>query len=126
MARTLNQVLAGLPAKRRGKIDRRAVELATTLKNLREALAHTQVELAQSLGVGQDTISRIERRSDMLLSTLRRYVEAMGGRLELVARFPNRTPLLIEQLAAAAPTNSKTQTKGKVRRGVKRVEARAA
>lgn len=126
MARTLDQVLAGLPAKRRAKIDRRAVELATTLKNLREALAHTQVELAQSLGVGQDTISRIERRSDMLLSTLRRYVEAMGGRLELVARFPNRSPLLIEQLAAAAPANSKTQTKGKVRRGAKRVEARTA
>lgn len=126
MARTLDQVLAELPAKRRAKIERRAVELATTLKDLREAFAHTQVELAQSLGVGQDTISRIERRSDMLLSTLRRYVEAMGGRLELVARFPNRSPLVIEQLAADKPAHAKARAGTKARRSVKRVDARAA
>jgi predicted transcriptional regulator len=59
-------------------------ELAT-LKNLRQAVGRTQKELAARLGVGQDIISRIERRSDMLLSTLRRYVEAMGSKLELVA-----------------------------------------
>ncbi len=88
MARTLNQVLATLPVKRRAKIERRASELAT-LKDLRQAVERTQEELATSLGVGQDTISRIERRSDMLLSTLRRYVEAMGGKLELVAEFPD-------------------------------------
>ena len=126
MARTLDQVLEGLPAKRRAKIERRTGELATTLKDLREAFAHTQVELAQSLGVGQDTISRIERRTDMLLSTLRRYVEAMGGRLELVARFPNRSPLVIEQLAADTPARAKVRASGKVRRGANRVEARAA
>ena len=126
MARTLEQVLAGLPAKRRAKIERRAVEIASTLKDLREAFARTQVELAQSLGVGQDTISRIERRSDMLLSTLRRYVEAMGGQLELVARFPNRSPLVIEQLAADTPAHAKARAGGKMRRGAKRGEARPA
>jgi DNA-binding XRE family transcriptional regulator len=46
---------------------------------LREAVQRTQEDLATSLGVGQDTVSRIERRSDILLSTLRRYVVAMGG-----------------------------------------------
>ncbi len=126
MARTLDQVLTGLPAKRRAKIERRAGELATTLKDLREAFAHTQVELAESLGVGQDTISRIERRSDLLLSTLRRYVEAMGGRLELVAHFPNRSPLVIEQLATKAPARTRARASGKARRGAKRVEARTA
>lgn len=126
MARTLDQVLAELPAKRRAKIERRAGELATTLKDLREAFEHTQVDLAESLGVGQDTISRIERRSDLLLSTLRRYVEAMGGRLELVARFPNRSPLVIEQLTAEAPARTKRRPGGKGRRGAKRVQARAA
>ena len=99
MARSLDQVLASLPAKRRAKIEQRANELAT-LKDLREAVERTQEELAVSLGVGQDTVSRIERRSDILLSTLRRYVEAMGGELELVARFPNRSPLIIEHIAA--------------------------
>lgn len=98
MARSLDQVLADMPAKRRAKIQRRAGELAT-LKDLRQAVARTQEQLAATLGVGQDTVSRIERRSDMLLSTLRRYVEAMGGRLDLVARFPNRASVVIEHIA---------------------------
>jgi hypothetical protein len=50
------------------------------------------------LGVGQDTISRLEKRSDMLLSTLRHYVESMGGELNLVAQFPNRPPVVIDHL----------------------------
>jgi len=98
MPRKLDDVMAALPAKRRAKIERRAQELAT-LKDLRRAAEKTQEDLAEVLGVGQDTISRIEQRSDMLLSTLRRYVEGMGGRLELVAQFPNRPPVVIERLA---------------------------
>ncbi len=112
MARSLDQVLASLPAKRRAKIEQRANELAT-LKDLREAVARTQEELAASLGVGQDTVSRIERGSDILLSTLRRYVEAMGGELELVARFPNRSPLIIERIAAKPHARAKQRTVGK-------------
>ena len=71
MAKKLEQIMAALPAKRRGKIEARVAELAT-LKDLRQAVAQTQEELAATLGVGQDTISRLEKRSDMLLSTLRR------------------------------------------------------
>ena len=98
MPRTLEQVLAKLPAKRRAKVQQRAAELAT-LKDLRHAVEQTQEELATALGVGQDTISRLEQRSDMLLSTLKRYVEAMGGKLDLVAKFPDRPPVIIEQIA---------------------------
>lgn len=112
MARSLDQVMAGVPARRRARIERRASELAT-LKDLRRAVEQTQEELAAKLGVGQDTVSRIERRSDVLLSTLRRYVEAMGGELQLVARFPNRVPLVIEHLGAAAPARRKRRTVGK-------------
>jgi transcriptional regulator with XRE-family HTH domain len=101
VARNLDQVLASLPPKRRAKIERRAGELAT-LKDLREAVERTQEDLAARLGVGQDTVSRIERRSDILLSTLRRYVEAMGGELNLVARFPDRAPLIIDHIAVKA------------------------
>jgi transcriptional regulator with XRE-family HTH domain len=104
--------MAGVPARRRARIERRASELAT-LKDLRRAVEQTQEELAAKLGVGQDTVSRIERRSDVLLSTLRRYVEAMGGELQLVARFPNRVPLVIEYLGAAAPARGKQRTVGK-------------
>ncbi len=78
MAKKLDQIMVALPAKRRGTIEARAAELAT-LKDLRQAVAQTQEELAATLGVGQDTISRLEKRSDMLLSTLRRYVEASAG-----------------------------------------------
>ena len=113
MARTLNQVLVTLPVRRRAKIERRASELAT-LKDLRQAVERTQEELAVSLGVGQDTISRIERRSDMLLSTLRRYVEAMGGKLELVAEFPDRPRMVIDQITTTREkSRSRPQAKSK-------------
>jgi len=102
MARKLDEVMAALPAKRRSKIERRAQELAT-LKDLRQAVEMTQIDLAAALGVGQDTISRLEQRSDMLLSTLRRYVEGMGGKLELVAQFPNRPPVVIDHLPRDKP-----------------------
>lgn len=110
MAKILDDVMAALPAARRAKIERRAQELAS-LKELRQAVEKTQVDLAQALGVGQDTISRLEQRSDMLLSTLRRYIEGMGGKLELVARFPNRPPIIIDHLAEEiAPARSATRS----------------
>lgn len=100
MAKKLDEMMAALPAKRRAKIERRAQELAT-LKELRQAVEQTQEHLASTLGVGQDTISRLEQRSDMLLSTLRRYIESMGGTLDLVAHFPNRPPVIIDQIGNA-------------------------
>jgi len=100
MAKKLEQLMAELPQARRTAIEARAGELAT-LKDLRQAAQQTQQDMAAALGVGQDTISRLEKRSDMLLSTMRRYVEAMGGSLELVAQFPNRPPVVIDHLMAA-------------------------
>ena len=82
------------------------MELAT-LKDLRLAAQQTQEQLAATLGVGQDTISRLEKRSDMLLSTLRHYVESMGGKLELVAQFPDRPPVVIEHLGVAPNSGRK-------------------
>ncbi len=101
MAKNLEHLLAELPKARLATIEARAGNLAT-LKDLRQAVEQTQQDLAATLGVGQDTISRLEKRSDMLLSTLRRYVEAMGGTLELVAQFPNRPPVVIDHLAQTA------------------------
>ena len=97
MAKKLDDIMAALPAKRRTRIEKRAMALAT-LKDLRLAAEQTQADLAAELGVGQDTISRLEKRSDMLLSTLRHYVESMGGKLELVAQFPNRPPVILDHL----------------------------
>jgi hypothetical protein len=105
MATSLEQKLARLPTERRAKVAARAAELIAeemTLCDLRRALERTQVDLAQQLGVKQETVSRLERRSDMLLSTLRSYVAAMGGELDLVAKFPNRPPVRLKALASVA------------------------
>ena len=100
MAKRLEQILDELPAERRATIEQRAGELAT-LKDLRQAMQRTQADLAATLHIGQDSVSRLEKRSDMLLSTLRSYVEAMGGRLELIASFPDRPPVRIDHLSDA-------------------------
>lgn len=98
------KVLAGLPAKRRRKIESRAAQLLEdemTLRELRRARKLTQVKLARTLGVAQDSISRMEQRTDMLLSSLRKTIEAMGGELSLVAKFPDHAPILLKGIAAA-------------------------
>jgi transcriptional regulator with XRE-family HTH domain len=59
------------------------------LADLRRAQASTQEQIAKALGVNQAWISRVERQTDMYLSTLRSYVEALGGQLEISARFDN-------------------------------------
>lgn len=95
MATSLDEVFTELPSERQSKIVARAQELAT-LRDLRLAAERTQCDLAATLNVGQEAISRLEKRSDMLLSTLRRYVEGMGGQLDLVVRFPGRPPVLLK------------------------------
>jgi transcriptional regulator with XRE-family HTH domain len=109
MAASLKDKLARLPGERRAKVDARAAELIAeemTLRDLRRALDRTQVRLARELGVKQETVSRLEKRSDMLLSTLRSYVEAMGGELELLATFPDRPPIRLKTLATALGQNA--------------------
>jgi transcriptional regulator with XRE-family HTH domain len=66
-----------------------------TLRELRHARKLTQVRMAKTLGITQDSVSRLEKRSDLLLSTLRKTVQAMGGELSLVAEFPDRAPVIL-------------------------------
>ena len=109
MARKLDEVMAALPKERQQRVEARAMELAS-LKDLRQAAQQTQEQLAAALGVRQDSISRLEKRSDMLLSTLRHYVESMGGTLELVVQFQNRPPMVIDHLGAEATPRRKAAT----------------
>jgi DNA-binding XRE family transcriptional regulator len=86
--RTLDDVIGKLPAARRQKVEARAQELIAeqlTLQDIRKARKLTQEQMATTLNIGQDSISRREKRRDMMLSTMRGYIEAMGGSLELVA-----------------------------------------
>jgi transcriptional regulator with XRE-family HTH domain len=82
-----------------------------SLRELRHAVNKTQKTLARTLNMGQDGVSRLEKRSDLLLSTLRNYVEAVGGSLTLVARFPDKEPIAIGRLGdiAVAPENDKVK-----------------
>ena len=83
--------------------DRRAAELMAeelTLAELREARRRSQAELAKELGVQQAAISKLERRADMYLSTLRNLVEAMGGTFEIIAEYPDRPSVRINQFKA--------------------------
>ena len=103
MAKTLEQKMAALSPVRRKKVEARTAELIEdekSLCDLRRALALTQEKMAEELGIGQDGISRLEKRSDLLISTLRGYVEAMGGKLRLVVEFPNRPPVMLSGLTA--------------------------
>lgn len=96
--KTINQKTKSLSAKRRKKIETRAAALIAeemTLQELRRARKLTQIRLAKALGISQDGVSRLEKRSDLLLSTLRKSVEAMGGNLSLVAEFPDRKPVIL-------------------------------
>ena len=64
-----------------------------TLRRLREARALTQSTLADLLDMDQSEVSRLERRSDMLLSTLKRFVEATGGEMHVVVSYPDGGPV---------------------------------
>jgi transcriptional regulator with XRE-family HTH domain len=90
--RKFHELLDEIPANRRQKIAQRVRETiaAMPLEELRKARQMTQAKLAQSLGVNQGEVSKIEHRTDLYLSTLSEYVEALGGRLEIRAVFPDR------------------------------------
>ena len=91
-----------LPEARRKKVEERAKALIAeemSLQDLRKARKQTQVRVAQQLGINQENVSRIEKRSDLLLSTLSGYVEAMGGKLSLVVEFPDRPPIALTGIA---------------------------
>jgi DNA-binding XRE family transcriptional regulator len=98
----LDQKMKGISSARRKKIEARAAGLVAeemTLQELRQARKLTQVRMAKVLGITQDGVSRIEKRSDLLLSTLRKTVEAMGGNLSLIAEFPDREPVVLSGIA---------------------------
>ena len=96
MALNVEDKFARLQPERRRRVEERTAELlaeTTTLRELRRALQLTQARVAAELGITQDGVSRLEQRNDLLLSTLRRTIEAMGGSLSLIARFPDRPPV---------------------------------
>jgi hypothetical protein len=89
--RTLEDILASLSRDERAEVDARSKELieACSLRQVREAVAKTQRDVAAATGIGQENVSRMEQRDDMLISTLSGYIAALGGKLRLVADMPS-------------------------------------
>ena len=102
MSVNVRSKIAKLGAAQRKKIMRRAAELIAeemSLRDLRKARRLTQARVAKRLGITQDSVSRLEQRSDLLLSTLRKTVKAMGGDVRILAEFPDRAPVLLSDLS---------------------------
>jgi DNA-binding XRE family transcriptional regulator len=102
MPTNVDDIIKKLSPAQRKKVEARAAQLVAeemTLRELRHARKLTQVRIAKALGITQDSVSRLEKRSDLLLSTLRKTVKAMGGKLSLVAEFPDRGPVVLSGIA---------------------------
>lgn len=91
MGKKFRNLYDKMPAQARERVEARVQEtlLELPLQELREARHLTQQQLAGHLESGQAAVSKLERRTDMYVSTLRRFIEAMGGELEIIARFPD-------------------------------------
>jgi DNA-binding XRE family transcriptional regulator len=121
MGKTYQELMAALSPERRKRVEARAAALIAeekSLRDLRQALQLTQQSMAKRLGVRQHSISRLEQRSDMLLSTLRDYIGKMGGELVITAQFPDREPVRIAGFAdIARGTGSSTGRRKSPRKG---------
>jgi hypothetical protein len=98
MPRNVNDVIRKLTPAQRKKVETRAAQLVAeemSLRQVRQACRLTQQKVAKSLRIGQEGVSKLERRSDLLISTLRDYIRAVGGQLSLVVEFPNRAPIVL-------------------------------
>ena len=97
----VDEIIAALPKQRRARIDARYRELkdeVESLAALRKAAGKAQVDLAAILKIKQPSVSKIEKQTDMYLSTLRSYVEAIGGELDLIVRLPARRAVRLNRL----------------------------
>ena len=108
MARTLDDFIASLPFEEQHAIHQEAERLIAeemTLRALRKARACSQEKVGHLLHIKQAAVSRLERRTDMYVSTLRSFIEAMGGELDIIARFPDHPSVRISQFEELGSVN---------------------
>jgi DNA-binding XRE family transcriptional regulator len=121
MPKTLDDILNQMPDEERAEVFRRADEIRDelNLREMRRLRKLTQARLSRKLKIGQEGVSRIEKRSDLYLSTLRSYVEGVGGKLSLVVEFPDRPPIRLAGLGESAAAEPPKPARKKVRRTAK-------
>jgi DNA-binding XRE family transcriptional regulator len=111
----VNEIIRKLSPAERKKVEDRAAELIAeemSLRGLRKTRKLTQASVAKTLGTTQDSVSRLERRSDLLVSTLRKTVKAMGGKVRIIAEFPNCAPI---EFAEHNPRRKSTRKRANAR-----------
>jgi hypothetical protein len=117
------EVLARESEETRRWVEKRAAELIAeefNLRELRRLRRLTQARLSRKLKIGQEGVSRIEKRTDLYLSTLRNYVEGVGGKLSLIVEFPDRPPVSLAGFGEQeTPARAKKRTKTKAKSGAK-------
>jgi transcriptional regulator with XRE-family HTH domain len=131
MAIPYEQVLAEESEETRQWVKKRAAELIAEELNLREVRRLrklTQARLSKKLKIGQEGVSRIEKRSDLYLSTLRSYIEGLGGKLSLIVEFPDRAPVILSGLGEeqAAKRSKSKSTRGPKRAAGSKAKRRLA
>src|SRR5271169_7009250 len=97
--RPFSELTKGFTPERRARVAAKAAALreAMTLEELRKARSLSQEDMAATLDVGQPAVAKLEKRGDMHVSNLRRYVEALGGTLEITAHF-DKTVVVISNI----------------------------
>jgi transcriptional regulator with XRE-family HTH domain len=96
MAKSFNVLREKMSPERRARMAKRTREMLEemALQDLRQALNLTQTQVAELMKMNQAAVSKMEHQGDMYISTLQRFVTALGGSLQLVARFPDREVVL--------------------------------
>jgi transcriptional regulator with XRE-family HTH domain len=115
MGRRIDEVIAKLPKERRQRVAKKAsvmakemISYADSLGMVRKALSRTQSQMGEELGLPQNAVSQLEGRSDLLLSTLRRYVNALGADLDLVVRMKDGSQVVLTGLGEAPPSAARS------------------
>ena len=109
MGRSLDDIIAALPHDEQVALEVRHGALKQNvggLRELRQIAGKAQADIASALNITQPSVSKIEKQTDMHLSTLRNYVEAVGGELELTVKLPRRPALRIHHLGDLAPAGA--------------------
>jgi len=111
--RPFTELTSKFSPKRKARVAARVAELKAemALAELRQAREQTQQDLARSLKVNQPAVAKLEKRADMYVSNLRRYVEALGGKLEITARFPEGSVTIANFGDIARPSRKRREAK---------------
>jgi transcriptional regulator with XRE-family HTH domain len=118
MTVSLEEILNQMPEEERVEVFRRAVEIRQeiNLREMRRLRKVTQARLSKKLKIGQEGVSRIEKRTDLYLSTLRSYVEGLGGKLSLTVEFPDRAPVVLSGFGEGSEASKPSKQTAKRRK----------